>query len=143
MNASAGSSGRAAEFQYAFGTQFFKYLAVGREDWDYASYDLARWQADTAAAARYLNAVDSDLSRFRAQRRKADPVARVGRPGAEPAFYHRVLRSVQARDANVRDYARLFMMPGVLHCGGGAGPDSSTGSRRLRSGWSTATLPSA
>ena len=24
----------------------------------------------------------------------------------------------------MRDYARLFVMPGVLHCGGGAGPDS-------------------
>ena len=32
---------------------------------------------------------------------------------------------VQARDANVRDFARMFMMPGVLHCAGGPGPDSA------------------
>jgi feruloyl esterase len=31
---------------------------------------------------------------------------------------------VQARDAKVRDYARLFMVPGVLHCVGGPGPDT-------------------
>ncbi len=31
---------------------------------------------------------------------------------------------MQARDANVRDYARLFMMPGVLHCACGPGPDT-------------------
>ena len=30
--------------------------------------------------------------------------------------------AVEAEDANVRDYARLFMLPGVLHCGGGPGP---------------------
>ena len=30
---------------------------------------------------------------------------------------------VQARDPRLRDYVRLFMMPGVLHCAGGAGPD--------------------
>ena len=28
----------------------------------------------------------------------------------------------EALDANVRDYFRMFMMPGVLHCGGGPGP---------------------
>ena len=29
-----------------------------------------------------------------------------------------------ARDVNARDYFRTFMMPGVLHCAGGNGPDS-------------------
>ena len=31
---------------------------------------------------------------------------------------------VQERDAGVRDYFRMFLMPGVLHCGGGPGPDT-------------------
>jgi pimeloyl-ACP methyl ester carboxylesterase len=124
MNAPADRPGAPPSVQYAFGTQFFKYLAVGREDWDYASYDLARWQADTAAAASYLNAVDSDLSRFKAHGGKlilshgwSDPALN---PLSTIAYYDRL----QARDAKVRNYARLFMMPGVLHCGGGAGPDS-------------------
>ena len=30
---------------------------------------------------------------------------------------------MQSRDADARTFARLFLMPGVLHCGGGAGPD--------------------
>jgi feruloyl esterase len=30
---------------------------------------------------------------------------------------------VQARDAKAADFARLFMLPGVAHCAGGAGPD--------------------
>ena len=31
---------------------------------------------------------------------------------------------VVARDPNARDYMRMFMMPGVLHCAGGPGPDA-------------------
>ena len=36
---------------------------------------------------------------------------------------------VVARDPNARDYFRMFMMPGVLHCAGGPGPDAATGHR--------------
>ena len=38
---------------------------------------------------------------------------------------------VEATDLDVRDYARLFMLPGVLHCAGGRGRTRSTGSRRF------------
>jgi hypothetical protein len=31
---------------------------------------------------------------------------------------------VQSRDSGARDYLRLFLMPGVLHCGGGPGPST-------------------
>ena len=33
--------------------------------------------------------------------------------------------AAQATDSGVRDYFRLFMMPGVLHCAGGPGPDNA------------------
>ena len=36
---------------------------------------------------------------------------------------------VQARDPKAGDFTRMFMMPGVLHCAGGPGPDASTGQR--------------
>lgn len=123
LNASAETAGRPPSLEYAFGTHFFKYLALGREDWDYATYDLANWRKDTAEVARYLNAVDPDLSKFKARRGKlilahgwADPALN---PLSTIAYYDQM----QARDPGLRDYARLFMMPGVLHCGGGAGPD--------------------
>ena len=32
---------------------------------------------------------------------------------------------VQARDPKRGDYFRMFMMPGVLHCAGGPGPDTA------------------
>jgi hypothetical protein len=123
MNSAPEAKGAQPSVQYAFGTQFFKYLALGQEDWDYSTYDLTKWQADTTTAAGYLNAVDPDLSRFKAHGGKlilshgwSDPALN---PLSTIAYYDRI----QRRDAKVGDYARLFMMPGVLHCGGGAGPD--------------------
>jgi pimeloyl-ACP methyl ester carboxylesterase len=123
MNASPETQGRPPSLEFAFGTGFFKYLALGREDFDYATYELSNWEKDTAAVAKYLNAVDSDLSKFKARQGKlilahgwADPALN---PLSTIAYYDQL----QARDPRLRDYARLFMMPGVLHCAGGAGPD--------------------
>ena len=31
---------------------------------------------------------------------------------------------MQARDPQAGNYIRTFLLPGVLHCGGGAGPDT-------------------
>jgi feruloyl esterase len=123
MNASAATQNQPPSLQYAFGTQFFKYLALGQPDWDYARYDLTNWRKDTADVGKFLNATDTDLGKFKGRRGKlilshgwADPALN---PMSTIAYYEQL----QARDPGVRDYARLFMMPGVLHCGGGAGPD--------------------
>jgi feruloyl esterase len=123
MDGSAETQGQPPGLEAIFGVQFFKYLALGREDWDYATYDLANWRKDTAEVAKHLNAGDTDLSKFKARRGKlilshgwADPALN---PLSTISYYERL----QARDPNLRDYARLFMMPGVLHCAGGAGPD--------------------
>lgn len=123
MNASPETQAQPPSLEFAFGTEFFKYLAVGRKDWDYATYDLSNWGKDTSAVAKYLNAVDADLSQFKARQGKlilahgwADPALN---PLSTIAYYDRL----QSRDARLRDYVRLFMMPGVLHCAGGAGPD--------------------
>ena len=32
---------------------------------------------------------------------------------------------MKARDAKADDYMKMFLMPGVLHCAGGPGPDAS------------------
>jgi feruloyl esterase len=110
--------------QFAYGTEFFKYLVFGKEDWDYSKYMLATWAADTHALAGILNADNPDLTAFKARKGKlilahgwADPAVN---PLSTIAYYDKL----QSRDAGVRDYVRLFMMPGVLHCAGGPGPDT-------------------
>jgi len=110
--------------EHALGTEIYKYLVFDDPDWDYASYDFADWEEDTKAAANLLNATNPDLSAFRDTGAKlilwhgwSDSAI----PAWDTIDYY---EEVEARDAQVRDYARLFMMPGVSHCAGGPGPDS-------------------
>lgn len=110
--------------QHAFGTQIFKYLVFDDPDWNSASYDFRNFGEDTKAAAKLLNATDPDLSAFRDTGAKlilwhgwSDSAI----PAGGTIDYY---EEVGALDVHVRDYARLFMMPGVSHCSGGPGPDS-------------------
>lgn len=109
---------------YAFGTQLFKYLVYDDPDFDYSNYDFANWAEDIAHMDELLSASDPDLSAMRDSGGKlllwhgwADPALT---PLATIDYYDAVL----AVDPNARDYTRLFMAPGVLHCAGGAGPDA-------------------
>jgi hypothetical protein len=92
-------------------------------------YDTARfnYDRDTSLVARWsklADAKDPDLSKFRASGGKlimtygwADTILQ---PMMGVNYYEAVL-STNGR--NTPDFARLFMMPGVAHCGGGIGPD--------------------
>src|SRR5262249_19007527 len=78
---------------------------------------------DSAEAGTILNAESVDLSAFKARGGKliiwhgwADPAL-----NAESTINY--YRKLLDRDPRASDYVRLFLMPGVLHCGGGPGPD--------------------
>ena len=107
---------------YAFGTQIMKYLVFNDPDWDYASYDFAHFEHDTRLAAATLNSVDPDLSEYKARGGKL--ILWHGWSDNALTAYGSIdyFESVKAVDADVRDYFRLFMLPGVLHCSGGPGP---------------------
>ncbi len=116
---------RAPSARFAFGTEMFKYFIFNDPAWDYSRYDFASFRKDSAQAASILNATDPNLGAFKASGGKlvmwhgwSDP--------ALTAFgsikYH---DQVLARDPMARDYFRMFMMPGVLHCAGGPGPDTA------------------
>jgi feruloyl esterase len=44
-----------------------------------------------------------------------------GEPGIPPANLARYYREIQAKTSNAKDSVRLFMVPGMGHCGGGTG----------------------
>jgi feruloyl esterase len=115
---------QAPSLRYAFGTQMFKYLVFNDPAWDYARYDLSTYKKDTAMAATFLNATSPDLDAFK---RKGGKLL-MWHGWADPALTAlasvRYYEQVQARDGGLRDYFRMFMMPGVLHCAGGPGPDT-------------------
>jgi len=117
--------GQAPSARFAFGTGVFKYFVFNNPNWDYSTYDLNNLKKDTALVATFLNATDTNLQPFKGRGGKlilwhgwADPALT---PFASVKYYEQVM----SRDATTPDYFRMFLMPGVLHCGGGAGPDTA------------------
>jgi hypothetical protein len=118
------ASSGAPNLSWAFGTQFFRNFVFDDPAWTYRGYDVAAsWQRDTRRIAPFMDADNPDLSGFRARGGKlllwhgwADPALN---PLATIRYYDRVV----ARDGSAKQDVRLFMLPGVLHCGGGPGPD--------------------
>ncbi len=106
--------------------EVFRYFLFHDPNWSYRTLD---WDRDLAYANEklgFLAAVDTDLSRFRKRGGKllmyagwADPVVA---PQDTVAYYENVTKTMGGATA-VRDFSRLFMAPGMGHCGGGSGPN--------------------
>ncbi|GJG85434.1 feruloyl esterase [Gemmatimonadetes bacterium T265] len=112
----------APTLQLMFAEDGARYFMTGDPTWDYARYDRARYARDARPLATVLDAADPDLATFFAHGGRlllyhgwADPALN---PLETIDYYERV----RARDARARDRARLYLLPGVLHCGGGTGP---------------------
>lgn len=101
----------------------FRYAVHGDPDWNWDQFDLTRDRRLALERAGVLNA-SSDLAGFRAR-------------GGKMILYHGwsdgaivAQNTVNYHDeveerlgGDQRDWLRLFMVPGMGHCGGGEGPD--------------------
>lgn len=115
--------GAAPTFQGVFATQFFKYFVYGDSAWRYVNYDLARVGRDGAKVAAAVNATNPDLSAFRARGGKLLLVHGWSDPALSARSTIEYFNAVQRRTPQASSFTRLFLMPGVLHCGGGSGCD--------------------
>ena len=99
---------------------------LGYQDpnWDWRTWDLDRDLALTDEKAGFIDVHNYDFSAFKARGGKlllyhgwSDP----GIPAGNTVnFYKKVLSTM---GANQDDWLRLFMVPGMEHCGGGSGTD--------------------
>ena len=105
------------------GTQFCKCFIFNDENWDYSTYDLANWKDDSQFVSAFLDPLDTDLGEFRAAGGKLILWHGWSDGLATPFSSVRYYEEVERCDSGVRDFFRLFMLPGVGHCGGGVGPD--------------------
>jgi len=107
---------------------YFRYVVFEDPSWDYRNLDF---DGDIARAealdAKRINALDPDLRPFFRRGGKLiqyhgwnDPQIA---PGNSLDYYNSVLARLGGA-AKVRDSYRLFMVPGMAHCGGGDGPDT-------------------
>ena len=118
-------AGRAAG--YLFSTQFFSQMVFQNAAWDFRTFDVERdskTAADRFGAA--LNAVDPDLKRFQERGGKLIIYHGWSDPAISPLstvdYFESVEKKMGAR--NTGEFLRLFMVPGMQHCGGGPGPNS-------------------
>ena len=103
-----------------------RYVARQDPKWDPMTFDL---EADLALAmknAGFIEASDPDLAAFKARGGKLLLYHGWADPGPAPEntidYYDAVNRKLGGTQD---DWLRLFLMPGVGHCGGGAGPDQA------------------
>ena len=97
-------------------------------------YDLSTWKKDTAQTASFLNATNPNLDAFKAKGHKLLLWHGWSDAGLTPLGTIKYYDEVHGARSEGRDYVRMFMMPGVLHCAGGPGPTTSTGRRRSTAG---------
>jgi len=107
-----------------FGTQFFKYFVFGDPSWDYTKYDVSNAPKDARLAGTFLNATNPDLDAFKSKGHKLVMWHGWSDAALSALATINYYEQVQSRDARLREYFRLFLMPGVLHCAGGPGPDT-------------------
>jgi feruloyl esterase len=112
----------------ALNVDMFRYVAHEDPNWDWRNFDLER---DTALAEQkggYMNAMDPDLSAFKKRGGKLllyhgwNDGASGGAisPLNTINYYSSVLTKM---GPNQGEWLRLFMVPGMAHCGGGPGPN--------------------
>ena len=123
-------SGLAGTNPFAIAVQQPQYWVYFDPTWDWTTLNYANYEAffnQTVAAVGPLMASDDpDLTRFRARGGKvimfhgwADQLIM---SEGTTLYYDAMQQSLSA--ANVpNDFAKLYMVPGMGHCGGGAGPN--------------------
>ena len=111
--------------RFAFGTEMFKYFVFNDPAWDYSRYEFSNYKKDTALAATFLNATSPNLDAFKARGGKLILWHGWSDPALTALGSIKYYDQVQTRDPKAGEYFRMFLMPGVLHCAGGPGPDTA------------------
>ena len=107
-----------------YATDFFKYIVFKDEHWEPGRLNFDGDIAVADKTATGLNAVDADLTKFIARGGKLLIYHGWSDPGIPPMnavnYYQSVLAATPDKKA-AGESVRLFMVPGMGHCGGGEG----------------------
>ncbi|MGC2618963.1 MAG: tannase/feruloyl esterase family alpha/beta hydrolase [Acidobacteriaceae bacterium] len=113
-------------FLYAFGTRYFADMVYNDPQWKLESFNVDHALADAIrVTAKSVDSTDPDLRPFIRHGGKLilyHGWSDAAIPPTSTIAYYQAVRS--AIGAKIEDSAvRLFMVPGMQHCGGGPGPN--------------------
>jgi feruloyl esterase len=114
----------APSLHYMFATNIFKYLVFNDPNWDYLKYDFKNFDAQTVYASSYLDATRTDYSDFKKRNGKIIFYHGWNDPALSAYSTIEHYEGILKGDKDAPSFARLFLLPGVLHCGGGIGCDN-------------------
>jgi len=113
-----------ADFNLAENTMRYLVFTPPKADYDYRTFDFDRDIHLLDAWSKQADAKNPDLSKFRKRGGKllmtygwADSILQ---PMAGVNYYE---QASAKNGPETKDFFRLFMVPGMEHCGGGIGPD--------------------
>ena len=113
---------------FAIGTQMFQFMVFNDPKWDYKmlNFDSDMAKVDQIEGGN-INALDPNLKAFFSRGGKliqyhgwADPQI----PAGSSVEYYKSVLDANGGVSRVKENHRLFMVPGMAHCGGGDGPSS-------------------
>ena len=112
-----------------------RYMVFGNPAWNFRTFNFdTDLEPALVTLGPTLDAFDPDLSRFRQRGGKLLLYHGWSDPSISPLntihYYENVVsarqgtRTRQQAEAETQEFARLFMVPGMLHCAGGPGPNT-------------------
>src|SRR5579863_5837563 len=109
-----------------FGLGFYSNMVYEKPDWDYKTFTLeAGLKAAQEKTASALDAADANLGPFKARGGKLIVYHGWNDPAITALstvhYYENVRAKMGAQDMD--SFMRLYMVPGMQHCGGGPGAD--------------------
>jgi feruloyl esterase len=114
-----------------YGGNFYRNFVYQDRKWSFKNLDLGKTLKDAAEIGKIMNATDVTFDGFKARRGKfiayAGMVDSIVTPLSSVHHYQSVVaaqdKSPAAALAKTQEFYRLFLAPGVGHCGGGPGPN--------------------
>jgi len=118
------ANAKPADFNLAENTMRYLVPTPPKPDWDYTTFNYDTDVKVVEAWSRLADAKNPDLSKFKKRGGKllmtygwADTILQ---PMMGVNYYE---QATAKNGADTPDFFRLFMVPGMAHCGGGVGPD--------------------